>query len=149
MKLTAEDIGEIMRLLDASHFDELVLEMDGVKLALKRGVRGPVLDVAPERSNAAAPEPAERPRAAEVADPDTVAVAAPLLGVFYRAPKPGAAPFVELGSRVEEDTVVAIIEVMKLMNSVRAGVRGEIVDIAAENGAMVEYGQTLLRVRKG
>jgi acetyl-CoA carboxylase biotin carboxyl carrier protein len=70
-----------------------------------------------------------------------------MLGTFYRSPKPGAAPFVDVGSDVAEDTVVAIIEVMKLMNTVRAGVRGTITEILPADGTLVEYGQTLMRVR--
>ena len=81
-------------------------------------------------------------------DPNAVDVPSPLLGVFYRAPKPGEPPFIEVGARVEEDTVIAIIEVMKLMNSVRAGVKGEVVEVLADNGALVEYDQPLMRVRK-
>jgi biotin carboxyl carrier protein len=76
-----------------------------------------------------------------------VDVPAPLLGIFYRAPKPGAPPYVDVGSRVEPETVIAIIEVMKLMNTVRAGVAGEVVEICAENGVMVEYEEALIRVR--
>ena len=76
-------------------------------------------------------------------------VPAPMLGIFYRAPKPGEPPFVEVGSKVEEDTVIGIIEVMKLMNSVRAGVRGQVAEVLAENGAPIEYGEILLRVRPG
>jgi acetyl-CoA carboxylase biotin carboxyl carrier protein len=70
-----------------------------------------------------------------------------LLGIFYRAPKPGEPPFVEVGSRVEPGTIIGIIEVMKLMNSVRAGVRGEVAAIPARNGELVEYGEALLFVR--
>ena len=86
--------------------------------------------------------------AAPPADPNIHEVASPLLGTFYRAPKPGAPPFVEVGSQVEEGTVVAIIEVMKLMNTVRAGVRGTVTEILVADGALAEYGETLLRVRK-
>jgi len=75
-------------------------------------------------------------------------VSAPLLGTFYRAPKPGAAAFVEVGSQVEEDTIIGIIEVMKLMNTVRAGVRGKVTQILSGDGALVEYGETLMRVGK-
>jgi acetyl-CoA carboxylase biotin carboxyl carrier protein len=75
-------------------------------------------------------------------------LASPLLGTFYRAPKPGAAPFVEVGVQVEEDTVVAIIEVMKLMNTVRAGARGTVTEILVADGQLAEFGQTLMRVRK-
>jgi biotin carboxyl carrier protein len=71
------------------------------------------------------------------------------LGTFYRAPKPGAAPFVDLGAQVEEDTVVGIIEVMKLMNTVRAGMRGIITEILAADGQLVEYGSPLMRVGAG
>ena len=78
-----------------------------------------------------------------------VEVKSPLLGVFYRAPKPGEPPFVEVGSRVEADSVIGIIEVMKLMNSARAGVSGEVVDIVAANGEMVEHGEVLMLVRPG
>jgi acetyl-CoA carboxylase biotin carboxyl carrier protein len=74
-------------------------------------------------------------------------VPSPLLGTFYRAPKPGEAPFVDVGANVEETTVIGIIEVMKLMNSVRAGVTGEVVEVLADNGAFVEYGEPLMRVR--
>ena len=69
-----------------------------------------------------------------------------MLGVFYRAEAPGATPFVEAGGRVEPDTVVCLIEVMKMMNSVPAGVSGTIVEVCAENAALVEYGQPLFRV---
>jgi acetyl-CoA carboxylase biotin carboxyl carrier protein len=81
-------------------------------------------------------------------DPNSVGVTAPLLGTFYRAPKPGAAPFVEVGSQVEEDTIIGIIEVMKLMNTVRAGVRGRVIQILCQDGALVEYGETLMRLGK-
>ena len=76
-----------------------------------------------------------------------VEVKSPLLGIYYRAPRPGEEPFVEVGARVEPDTIVGIIEVMKLMNTARAGVSGEIVEILARNGELVEHGETLLLVR--
>jgi len=66
------------------------------------------------------------------------------VGTFYRAPAPGAPPFVEVGAKVEPDDVVCIIEVMKLMNSIRAGRRGRVVEILAENAELVEYGQPLI-----
>jgi acetyl-CoA carboxylase biotin carboxyl carrier protein len=67
-----------------------------------------------------------------------------LLGTFYRAPKPGAPPFVEVGASVEPDTIIGIIEVMKLMNTVRAGTRGRVREIRARDGNLVEYGEALL-----
>ena len=72
----------------------------------------------------------------------------PLLGNFYAAPRPGDPAFVEVGDKVTEDTVVGIIEVMKLMNSVRAGVAGTVVAILAQNGSAVEEGQPLVRIRR-
>jgi acetyl-CoA carboxylase biotin carboxyl carrier protein len=73
---------------------------------------------------------------------------APLLGVYHRAARPGAPPFIEVGSQVEVDSVVGIIEVMKLMTSVRAGVCGRVTQILAADDVLVEYGQTLLRVAR-
>jgi acetyl-CoA carboxylase biotin carboxyl carrier protein len=164
MSLTAKDVAEIMRLLEESSFDALELESGDLKLSLRRGAAG-IAETAPAaprkgpktRANGGSSPSGGSPREAgeggshapaSPADPNAADIPSPLLGVFYRAPKPGEAPFVEVGSVVEEDTVIAIIEVMKLMNSVRAGVKGEVVEILAENGALVEYDQPLMRVRK-
>ena len=152
MTLTAKDVAEIMRLLEQSSFDSLSLEIDGVKLNLQRGSAAPVRQpVAPVSSAESQPQPAPsaRPKAKPPSEAGLAEVASPLLGIFYRAPKPGEPPFVEVGSKVLEDTVIGIIEVMKLMNSVRAGVKGEVVEILAENAALVEYDEILLRVRPG
>jgi acetyl-CoA carboxylase biotin carboxyl carrier protein len=154
--LTAKDVAEITRLLEESNFDELYLEMDGLKLSLRRGADATTAASAASTVSAAAPASgpalgrglalATVPPAAD--DPNSVGVTAPLLGTFYRAPKPGAAPFVEVGSQVEEDTIIGIIEVMKLMNTVRAGVRGRVIQILCQDGALVEYGETLMRLGK-
>ena len=147
MTLTAADVAEIMRLVEQSGFDELNLEIDGTKINLRRGT--PAAITAATISNAPAPAPTPAAAAATLrADPDVQDLPAPLLGTFYRAPKPGAPPFVEVGTRVEVDTIVGIIEVMKLMNTVRAGVRGTVAEVLAADGALVEFGETLLRVRK-
>jgi acetyl-CoA carboxylase biotin carboxyl carrier protein len=151
MNLTAADVAEILRLVEESTFDEFSLEFEGLKLNFKRGAAGEGLT---ERLASAPPAAAEPSRADPSslipvpADPDSQAVCSPMLGTFYRAPKPGAPPFVTVGSAVEEDTIVGIIEVMKLMNTVRAQVRGTVTDILAADGALVEYGEVLLRVRK-
>lgn len=163
MALTAKDVAEITRLLEESSFDELYLEIDGVKLSLRRGSPGAVASKPEpsaaqpvERSFRAAPGvpplsppegPAPRPGTlTPSADGAVRDVPSPLLGTFYRAPKPGAAPFIDVGSLVEEQTIVGLIEVMKLMNTVRAGVRGRVTEILARDGVLVEYGETLLRV---
>ena len=78
---------------------------------------------------------------------ELVAVRAPLPGTFYRAPRPGAAPFIEVGSRVDPDTVVGIVETMKLMNSVSAGVEGTVAEICLGNAEFAARGITLLRIR--
>ena len=146
MSLTAKDVAEILKVLQDSSFDTLDLEIDGVKLQLRRNgaaparasvARAPALGAAPAP---AAPPPVEVP-------PGTTAVPAPLLGIYYRAPRPGEPPFVEVGARVEPDTIIGIIEVMKLMNSVRAGVRGTVAAIPARNGELVEFGEALLFVK--
>jgi len=150
VSLTAADVAEIMRLLEQSSFDELTLEMEGIKLSLRRGVAAERSENAPAVAaiTPVAPKAKDDAKAPAPADPNLQDVVAPLLGTFYRSPKPGAPPFVEVGAVVEEDTVVAIIEVMKLMNTVRAGVRGKVAEILPTDGALVEHGETLLRVRK-
>lgn len=155
MTLTAKDVAEITRLLAESSFDELTLQLDGLKLTVRRHGAAPLQSGgatvdSSERSpeSAAHPQPAGEQRAA-VADespPNRHTVTAPMLGTFYRAPKPGAPPFVDVGLDVEEDTIIGIIEVMKLMNTVRAGARGRVLEILAQDGGLVEYGQPLLHV---
>jgi acetyl-CoA carboxylase biotin carboxyl carrier protein len=85
----------------------------------------------------------------EEANGELVAVRAPLPGTFYRAPRPGAAPFAEVGSRVGADTVIGIVETMKLMNSVPAGVAGVVAEFCVANAELVAQGAALLRIRAG
>lgn len=157
MSLTARDVAEIVRVLEESSFDSLELDINGMQLRLKRGGAVASQDEAAQtrvadRNAAAALAPA--PVAAPVAPPvvtgpaGTTPVPAPLLGIFYRAPKPGEPPFVQKGDRVHAESIIGIIEVMKLMNTVRAGFDGEVVEISAANGELVEYGQPLLWIRK-
>jgi acetyl-CoA carboxylase biotin carboxyl carrier protein len=150
VSLTAKDVEEIIRVLNESQFDELELEIDGIKMSLRRS--GAVAPVArPARPVAASASIVSPPISAPVnvgsRPPGTMAVTAPLLGTFYRAPKPGDPPYVKIGDRVDADTIVGIIEVMKLMNVVRAGIAGTVVEVVAENGALVEFEQDLLYLR--
>jgi acetyl-CoA carboxylase biotin carboxyl carrier protein len=107
----------------------------------------------PAAGERSSPPPAEASHGSsaglgEPSEPDgPVTIPAPMLGTFYRAEAPGKPPFVEVGSRVEPDTIVCIIEVMKMMNSVPAGVPGTITEICTENAKLVEYGQALFRVQ--
>jgi acetyl-CoA carboxylase biotin carboxyl carrier protein len=145
LTLTAKDVAEIMRILEESSFDQLTLEMDGMKLSLQRGSGpGQVPDPAPAGSPPNSPVP---PIPQPPCEPGLLEITAPLLGIFYVAPKPGEPRFVEVGSRVAEQTVVGIIEVMKLMHTVCAGVKGEVAEILVKNGGAVEYGEVLMRVR--
>ena len=154
MDLSYDDVQKILKIIDGSSVEELHLEIGDLKLVVrKRGATAEATEFrpapAPSPSRPAAPRevtpappappPAtRRPRAAGVE------VKAPMVGTFYRTPAPGAPPFVEVGSAVAEDDTVCIIEVMKLMNSIRAGCQGRVVEICADNGVMVEFGQTLM-----
>jgi acetyl-CoA carboxylase biotin carboxyl carrier protein len=160
VNLSAEDVREILRLLDAARLDELHLETDRFTLTLRRSADGgwtqqsqlrsaPAVEAVEPARPAAGPAPSGpappgaggAPAAAGLRE-----VRAPLLGTFYRAPQPGAAPFVEVGSRVEEDTVVGIVETMKLMNSVPAGARGTVAEVCLGDAQFVAQGTVLLRI---
>jgi acetyl-CoA carboxylase biotin carboxyl carrier protein len=161
VNLTNEDVQEILRLLDASSFDELHLETDRFRLTLRRsGAAGgpwtqethtlarPRAEAAPTGRSVPADITARAaPDASAAATDGLVAVPAPIIGTFYRAPKPGAAPFVEIGAKVSAETVVGIVETMKLMNSVYAGAAGEIAEICVGNGQLVEQNHVLMRIR--
>jgi acetyl-CoA carboxylase biotin carboxyl carrier protein len=136
MPLNEADIREILRLIDESDVEELRIETESLSLHVLRG------DAKPHEEEPTAPAPAQPLDA-----PDgLVTIAAPMIGTFYRASAPGAAPFVDVGVRVEPETVVCIIEVMKMMNPVPAGVRGTIVEVCAENAEPVEFDTPLFRV---
>lgn len=148
--LTRSDIDDIIRLVEASNFDELRLEMGDVKIELRRGGGVTMQDV--PQAPVAAPAAVRQEAAPAAAKSETPAgggkdVPSPLLGTFYHAPKPGADPFVKPGDEVKTDTVIGIIEVMKLMNSVPAGIDGIVTEMVAPNGELVEHGETLIRIK--
>ena len=110
----------------------------------------PAREAPPARAPAApaedeAPAPARAPSSDGSAN-GVATIEAPMLGTFYRASAPGEEPFVDVGSQVDPDTVVCLIEVMKMMNSVKAGVSGTVVEVCARNAELVEYGEPLFRV---
>ncbi len=152
---TADDLAEIVTILDGSPYDSLELSTPRYKLTVTREGGGWTREVetlaepqvAGGTAGAEADDAKETGTESKPSDDGLIDVPAPMMGTFYRAPKPGADPFVEVGSRVEKDTVIAIIEVMKLMNSIRAETEGEVVEICIDNGQAVEQGQTLLRVK--
>jgi acetyl-CoA carboxylase biotin carboxyl carrier protein len=151
VNLTDEDVREILRLIDESDLEELRIETEGFSLYVRRGSGGEgsetpqlprgVSEPAPER-----PAPSAEKKEATGAD-GAVTIESPMLGTFYRAPDPGATPFVEVGAEVQPDTIVCIIEVMKMMNSIPAGVTGTIVEVCADNAEVVEHGEPLFRVK--
>jgi acetyl-CoA carboxylase biotin carboxyl carrier protein len=155
VSLTAKDIAEIAKLLDESHFSSLDLQVGDFRLKIRRDGGWSGRDVREEPA-APAPKPAAAPseppppigQEAGAARVGEIDVPAPLLGNFYAAPRPGEPPFVEVGDAVTEDSVIGIIEVMKLMNSVRAGVAGTVIAILAVDGSAVDEGQPLIRIRR-
>jgi acetyl-CoA carboxylase biotin carboxyl carrier protein len=144
VSLSSKQVIEIARLFDASRFNDLNLEIGDFRLRLRRdgaasdyehGDDAPILNEATSPgTHLDSPGPGE------------IDVPAPFLGVFYHAARPGAAPFVAPGQEVSADSMIGIIEVMKLMNGVRAGVSGKVVALLAANSETVEAGQPLLRV---
>lgn len=151
MTLTAKDVAEILRLLDQSNFDSLRLEMNGVKLELRRSLAAPASPSVSESPPTIQPTestPAKR-NVRPPSEPGLTDIRSPFVGIFYRAPRPNEPAFVEAGSKVAENTLIGIIEVMKMMNPIRAGFAGEVVEILCENGALVEYGEVLMRLRAG
>ena len=163
MPLSYKDIAEIIKVIDASECEELVVELDGARLEVRRhGAGGQVRAAYADREgrtegNAATFEAASTaPRRAENANAqapqagsgtaaagNTIAVRAPMVGTFYRAPDPQSPPFVEVGDSVKPGDAICLIEVMKLFTTIEAEVAGRIVEIAAENAALVEHDQVL------
>jgi acetyl-CoA carboxylase biotin carboxyl carrier protein len=139
MALSDEDVREILRIIDESPLRELRIETEDFALHVLKD---------------ALSTPSDAPGLTEPARPGTVpqsdglpTVDAPMLGTFYRAEGPSQKPFVEVGSVVEPDTIVCIIEVMKMMNSVPAGISGKVAEVLRENAQLVEYGEPLFRVQ--
>ena len=145
MQLSNDDVREILRIIDESELTELRIDTDGFSLHVVKGHRGAVTSPPPPRQpRSAAAEPEETPERPE--NDGHTTIPAPMLGTFYRAEAPGKPPFVEVGAQVEPDTIVCIIEVMKMMNSVPAGISGTVSEVIAENAQLVEYGEPLFRV---
>jgi acetyl-CoA carboxylase biotin carboxyl carrier protein len=162
MALTHADVQEILRLIENSPYEELTLETARFRLELRRGADGgwsaaqqtltaPSLiggEAAAAPGAVAAQAAAALQAAPAVADvPGTTSVRTPLPGTFYRAPKPGAEPYVEVGATVGADSVVGIVETMKLMTPVHAGAIGIVDSILVGNGELVVKDQVLVRVR--
>ena len=150
--LLPEDVAEIIAILDGTPYDRLDIRTSRFTLRVARAGSGWTQSWDHAACGPEAPPVDGRSADLEettavLRESGTAVVRAPLPGTFYRAPRPAAPPFVEVGASVQPHTVVGIIETMKVMNSVSAGIEGEIVAIVAENGASVELNAPLMRIR--
>ncbi|AMX82939.1 acetyl-CoA carboxylase biotin carboxyl carrier protein subunit [Geobacillus subterraneus] len=167
-----QEIRELIRLVDQSSIDEFVYEQGETKVHMKKAAAAAVaaptvaVQAAPAAPAAAEPMPAappvqtaapeapapetEKPAAPEVkqaSEGNLHQITSPMVGTFYAAPAPDKPPYVKPGDQVKKDTVVCIIEAMKLFNEIEAEVDGEIVEVLVQNGQLVEYGQPLFLVK--
>jgi acetyl-CoA carboxylase biotin carboxyl carrier protein len=167
--LKIQEIREIIKLVDQSTIDEFSFEHEGSKVELKKFKQPstesavavqtiePVKQAAPapqaiQQAPAQAPvqesTPAETPAPSETQeDANLHKVTSPMVGTFYESPSPEAGPYVKVGSKIDEDSVICIVEAMKLFNEIEAEVKGEIVEILVKDGQLVEYGQPLFLVK--
>jgi len=157
-----DELRELITLLRDNGLAELELENEGFRVRLRResevaeSSHAPVSPSAPAPEKPAAPAPAASGPAhpgtqattAAAQDQDLHIIPSPIVGTFYRSASPTAEPFVKIGSNVEDDSVVCIIEAMKLMNEIQAETSGEVVKIYVENGQPVEYGQPLFGIQR-
>ena len=161
MDLNEDDVIQIIRYLDESDFNELRLQIGDLRIVVnKSGSVAPLPEVDPPVTAGEPPPQAEEPSQAPVSAQDDappaaesqaetgqrITITSPMLGTFYRAPSPGEPPFVEVGTVVDEDTTVCIIEVMKLFTTIKAERRGLITRVSVEDGQLVEYGQVLFQL---
>ncbi len=158
-----EELRELITLMLDNGLVELELEREEFRVRLRRDsvhsgavqyaqipVAAPIPAPVPDPAPAPAPAPSHpgsQSTPATSQDQDLHVIPSPIVGTFYRSPSPNADPFIKIGSNVEADTVVCIIEAMKLMNEIQAEASGEVVKIYVENGQPVEYGQPLFGIK--
>ena len=153
LKDDLKDIKAIIDLMRKNSVSEFELEKQDFKVKIKRGANGTNPVIAQDDSSGMAYIPpsvtAPPPPAAVASAPvsNEVDIKSPMIGTFYRAPSPEAAPYIELGSEVNPDTVVCIIEAMKVMNEIKAEAKGVITQAMVENAKPVEFGQPLFKIR--
>ena len=152
MSLRYDEIAEILKLIDSSSCDEFIVETADVKLIVRRNGATGHAELLSDRPLPAAPAASSGAREPRVAPSKTettagqIEVTAPMVGTFFRAPSPDAQPFIEIGSTVAKGQPLCLIEVMKLFTTINSDIAGRVVQIGAENGELVEYGQTLFVV---
>jgi acetyl-CoA carboxylase biotin carboxyl carrier protein len=148
-----EQIKAIIGMMKDNDLSEFSMEQDGLKIRIKRGPEGFQQTVSlpptpqPAASSVAAPVPAPAAPAPAPVAAEAKHIVSPMVGTFYRAASPDAPPYIEVGQEVDPETVVCIIEAMKVMNEIKAEVKGVITEILAENAKPVEFGQKLFAVR--
>ena len=152
-----KDIKAIIDLMRKNALSEFELERQDFKIKLKRGVTGPLVAVedspvapyiiASSPGTASGLPAAPAPIALQPAAPALLEIKSPMIGTFYRAPSPESADYVEVGTEVNPETVVCLIEAMKVMNEIKAEVKGVVTHILVENAKPVEFGQPLFRIR--
>jgi len=157
MELELEQIKAIIAMMKDNDLSEFSMEQDGLKIRIKRGPEGFQQTVIPPPAAQTQLAPAPVSTQAPVAAPAALAsaasatdvkhIASPMVGTFYRSPSPDAPPYIEVGQEVDPETVVCIIEAMKVMNEIKAEVKGVITEVVAENARPVEFGQKLFAVR--
>jgi acetyl-CoA carboxylase biotin carboxyl carrier protein len=154
--LDLKDIKAIIDLMRKNSLSEFELERQDFKIKLKRGPMGPANDDNAAPLVYASPPPVSAGGPSSVASPaiavspaasSLLEIKSPMIGTFYRAPAPEAPDYVEVGSEVTPETVVCLIEAMKVMNEIKAEVKGVVTDILVENAKPVEFGQPLFRIR--
>ncbi len=154
--MNIKDIEKIIRMLDGTDINEISIEHEGVKLMLKRGFdKGISIIQSPSVESGEIPVTLSSPRApVETAitkaseKEDYIKITAPMVGTFYRAPSPESESYVKVGDIVDKETVVCIIETMKVMNEIQSEQQGKIVKILIENSNSVEYGQAMFLLEK-
>ena len=138
--LNLAEIQALIKTLDNSSIEKFEYECDEYRLSLKKGSSTVAV-------KAAQAEPIVEEEAADADEKELIEITAPMVGTFYSATEPGAEPFVKVGSKIDADSVICILEAMKLFTEVEADVSGEIVEILAKDGDLVEYGQPLFSVK--
>ena len=143
-----KDIKAIVDLMEKNGLTAFEMEKGGFRIALSKGaVAGPAVSYAPAPVAAPAAPAAAAPTEAAAPAASGKEISSPMVGTFYTSPSPESPAFVKVGQKVTPDTVVAIIEAMKVMNEIKAEVSGTITEVAAENGQPVQFGQALFRYK--
>ena len=138
--LNIAEIQALIKTLDNSSIEKFEYECDEYRLSLKKGSSA----VAVKKAQT---EPVAEEEVSDADEKELIEITAPMVGTFYSATEPGAEPFVKVGSKIDADSVICILEAMKLFTEVEADVSGEIVEILAKDGDLVEYGQPLFSVK--